>query len=179
MARGGPRRSLIPVTKSKRFHELGNMYFVGHTALVIRPLSQRYSQHWHTSGSAYFLLYCCCTIIAHTLWVRGLLLGVFFLLCCAVLPLYYSTYRCFTAVVCGGWADRFVGMSMGSCVFFLLYFSPRYTGPALAYFSVPLLILQSTVNTNAFSSYERMRASNNINRVRHTKLCWVGKHINT
>ena len=33
----------ITVSKSKRFHELENMlvYFVGHTALSTRPLSQR------------------------------------------------------------------------------------------------------------------------------------------
>ena len=77
-----------------------------------------------------FLLYSRCTIIVHTCWVRGLL-DVFFLLR-AVLCYYRTAYCCCTAVVRGGWVDRFVGVSMGSWVFFhFVICFPRYTDPAL------------------------------------------------
>ena len=38
---GEGRAPKITVTKSTRFHELENIYFVGNIALPIRPLSQR------------------------------------------------------------------------------------------------------------------------------------------
>ena len=82
------------------------------------------------------LLYCCCTTIVHTLWVHGMLVDVFFLLCAV---LYY--YCCTTYCCCStGW----LGGSVRGCVHgfvdnLFYYFFSSYTGPALAWFSVPLL----------------------------------------
>ena len=57
---------------------------------------------------------------------------IFFVLLCAVLYYRCTTYCCCTAVVRGGWVDRFVGVSMGSWVFFhFVICFPRYTDPAL------------------------------------------------
>ena len=80
---------------------------------------------WHSSR--FFLLYSCRTIIVH---VGSWLLDVFFLLRTV---LYYccTTYCCCTAVVRGGWVDRFVGVSTGSWDLFFAIPPPRYTGPAL------------------------------------------------
>ena len=79
---------------------------------------------WH--NSAFVLLYSpCCTIIVHTLWVRGWLDA--FVLLRAVLYNCCTTYCYYCAVVQGGWVDRFVGVPMGSWGFFFCdFFSPLY-----------------------------------------------------
>ena len=86
---------------------------------------------WHSS--AYFLLYCCTADVllsCTALWVRGLLLDVFFLqcACCAVLLLYYVLLLYFC---CTGW----LGGSVRGCVhgfvgFFLCFvFFPAMPAP--------------------------------------------------
>ena len=70
-----------------------------------------------------------------------------FFSCCvlfAVLLLLYYVLLLFTAVVVvqGSWVDRFMGLSTGSWVtYFWEFFSSRCTGPALAEFSAPLLLV--------------------------------------
>ena len=81
------------------------------------------------------LLYCCCTTIVHIAGSWGVD-GCFFLLCAV---LYY--YCCTTYCCCStGW----LGGSVRGCVHgfvdnLFYYFFSSYTGPALAWFSVPLL----------------------------------------
>ena len=73
---------------------------------------------------------------------------VFFLLR-AVLCYYRTAYCCCTAVVRGGWVDRFVGVSMGSWGFFILYFffpatpTPRWYSSAYHkyYYNTTIILL--------------------------------------
>ena len=84
-------------------------------------------------------IFCCIAVLLLYIvgsWVAS---GCFFLLC-AVLYYCCTTYCC--TVVRGGWVGRFVGVSMGLCFSSLVFF-PRYTGPALAYFGVLLVLLLS------------------------------------
>ena len=68
------------------------------------------------------VLLCCRLLLSYAhcefvgcCWGGGCLL-------CAVLYYCCPTYCCCTAVVRGSWVDRFVGVSMGSWVFFFCYF---------------------------------------------------------
>ena len=83
---------------------------------------------WRSSAffAAVLLLYYYRTHIVGS-WVVGyvFLLRAVLYYCC-------TTFCCCTAVVRGGWVDRFVAMSTGSCIFSFAISVPRYTGPALA-----------------------------------------------
>ena len=87
-------------------------------------------------------MYCCTHMVGS--WVVG---GSAFLLCTV---LYCCTTYCCTAALQGGWMDRFVrGCVLRGCVhgfvgcFFTFLFVPRYTGPALAQFGVPLVRIKT------------------------------------
>ena len=89
-------------------------------------------------------IYCCIAVVLLSYRHCGFVGCWMFFFCCVLcavlLLLYYSTYRCCIRGWLGGSVHRVCPRVRGLPSFFFLFFFPsRYTGPALASFSVPLV----------------------------------------